>query len=84
MMKLGIGDPRPLGSGDSVFRSIPLRGWSNSGDLLRGAWDRSERVDLTRFKACTEMVWPAAGEAITVVPGIGVGGGDELSERNNG
>lgn len=30
------------------------------------------------------MVWPAAGEAITVVPGIGVGGGDELSERNKG
>ena len=30
------------------------------------------------------MVWPALGDATTMVPGVGVGGGDELLGRKRG
>lgn len=45
---------------------------------------RSELVDRTRLSVFAEMVVPATGDALTIVPGIGVGGGDGLSERKSG
>lgn len=45
---------------------------------------RSELDDRTRLSVLAEIVVPATGDALTIVPGIGVGGGDGLSERKSG
>lgn len=61
---------------------------SKNGDWLRRfSLTRSELLDLlhrTRFNVCGEIVVPAAGEALTIVPGKGVGGGDGLQARKSG
>lgn len=67
---------------DSDDRSWSAR--SKSGDLLRGVCVPTERVDLILCKVFTEIVWPASGEASTIVFGVAVGGGERLSERNKG
>lgn len=58
---------------------------SNIGDRLRPPLlIRSELLDRTRLNVMAEMVVPATGDALTIVPGIGVGDGDGLSERKRG
>lgn len=58
---------------------------NNNGERLRPLLlIRRELDDRTRLNVFAEMVVPATGEALTIVPGIGVGGGEGLSERKSG
>lgn len=57
---------------------------STSRDWFRVPLTYTELADLTRFSIWTEIVCPATGDAVTVVPGPGIGGGDMLPLRNNG
>jgi hypothetical protein len=45
---------------------------------------RSERADLIRVIVPAGIVWPAEGEALTIVPGMRVGEGQGLFERKRG
>lgn len=45
---------------------------------------RRERADLMRVSVFFVMVCPADGEALTIVPGVGVGGGEGLVDRKSG
>lgn len=79
-------DERDDGQGeDSSSSSVVLILSNSNGERERPLLlIRSELDDRTRLSVFAEMVVPATGDALTIVPGIGVGGGDGLSERKSG
>lgn len=71
--------------GDSgSWASSTLATLSVNGDLLRSPLAWIEGDDFIRPTILAEIVWPATGDAVTTVPGAGVGGGDALPLRNSG